>query len=178
MDSLINILHNFNKNHAYDDILLYLEYHIESDSYDIIESYFQDLCYDNEIKAPEDLLNDEHYIISELTDLDNLKNMTGVLQYADYEKLVFLSLETINEILKNNPETYLQKIAGYICDNLRTFLKVYDSSTLYNRINEYCYDEYQIQDLIKNIKNGFIDSDEFLRKYIISFFCQRLDYIA
>lgn len=178
MDTLLNTLKYFNQNHAYNDILLYLEYHIESDFYDTLDIYFQDLCYDNKIKSVEDLLNDENCILSEFTDLDNLKNMTGVLQYTDHEKLVYLNLETINEIIKLNPETYLQRISGYISDNLMTSLKIYDSSALYHSINDYCYDDYNIQDLIQNIENGFIKNDEILRKDIISFFCQRLDCIA
>ena len=81
MNSLIDTLEHFNKDHLYNDVLDYLYYNIESDTYDIIDRSFQDLCFDNDINEPDDLLNDDCCIISEYSDLDCLKNMTGVLQY-------------------------------------------------------------------------------------------------
>ena len=179
MKSLIDTLEYFNKNnHIYNDVLDYLYYNIESDTYDIIDRSFQDLCFDNEINEPEDLLNDDNCcILSEYTDLDNLKNITGVLQYSDYEKIMFLSLEALQEIISNNPESYLKRLSGYIDYHLKNDLKVFDSSTLYNRIDSFCYDKDNIKDIITNIENGFIDTDKMLHKYIISFFCERIDCI-
>ena len=179
MKSLIDTLEYFNKNnHIYNDVLDYLYYNIESDTYDIIDRSFQDLCFDNEINEPEDLLNDDNCcILSEYTDLDNLKNITGVLQYSDYEKIMFLSLEALQEIISNNPESYLKRLSGYIDYHLKNDLKVFDSSTLYNRIDSFCYDKDNIKDIITNIENGFIDTDKMLHKYIISFFCERIECI-
>ena len=178
MKSLIDTLEYFNKNnHIYNDVLDYLYYNIESDTYDIIDRSFQDLCFDNEINEPEDLLNDDCCILSEYTDLDNLKNITGVLQYSDYEKIMFLSLEALQEIISNNPESYLKRLSGYIDYHLKNDLKVFDSSTLYNRIDSFCYDKDNIKDIITNIENGFIDTDKMLHKYIISFFCERIECI-
>ena len=127
MKSLIDTLEYFNKNnHIYNDVLDYLYYNIESDTYDIIDRSFQDLCFDNEINEPEDLLNDDNCcILSEYTDLDNLKNITGVLQYSDYEKIMFLSLEALQEIISNNPESYLKRLSGYIDYHLKNDLKVF-----------------------------------------------------
>ena len=179
MKSLIDTLEYFNKNnHIYNDVLDYLYYNIESNTYDIIDRSFQDLCFDNDINEPEDLLNDDNCcILSEYTDLDNLKNITGVLQYSDYEKIMFLSLEALQEIISNNPESYLKRLSGYIDYHLKNDLKVFDSSTLYNRIDSFCYDKDNIKDIITNIENGFIDTDKMLHKYIISFFCERIECI-
>ena len=177
MESLIDTLEHFNKDHIYNDVLDYLYYNIESDTYNIIENSFRDLCFDNDVNDPEDLFNDDCCILSEYSDLDCLKNITGVLQYSDYEKITFLDLETIQEIISNNPESYLKRISAYICYHLENDLKVFDSSTLYNRIDSFCYDKDNIKDIITNIKNGFIDSDKMLHKYIISFFCERMDCI-
>ena len=66
---------------------------------------------------------------------------------------------------------------NYIDYHLKNDLKVFDSSALYNRIDSFCYDKDNIKDIITNIENGFIDSDKMLHKYIISFFCERLDCI-
>ena len=71
----------------------------------------------------------------------------------------------------------MKRISAYICYHLENDLKVFDSSVLYNRIDSFCYDEDNIKDIITNIENGFIDSDKMLHKYIISFFCERMDYI-
>ena len=179
MKSLIDTLEYFNKNnHIYNDVLDYLYYNIESNTYDIIDRSFQDLCFDNDINEPEDLLNDDNCcILSEYTDLDNLKNITGVLQYSDYEKIMFLSLEALQEIISNNPESYLKRLSGYIDYHLKNDLKVFDSSTLYNRIDSFCYDKDNIKDIITNIENDFINTDKMLHKYIISFFCERIECI-
>lgn len=155
----------------------FIEYSLDDLSYEVLLNGFNDLCFDNDIYLLSDLLNTDagDRIISEYTDLENLKNMTGVMELSDYKDLIYFDL---NEIKAMIPEPdYLEKIQDYLWDNFRNcFSWITDNSNLWENANRLFFDNYQTEETINFIKNGDIKTSSDLSKWIISSFCPRCDF--
>lgn len=155
----------------------FMEYSLDDLSYEVLLHKFNDLCFDNDIYLLSDLLNTDagDRIISEYSDLENLKNMTGVMEPDDYKELIFFDLSEIKEMITGSD--YLEKIQDYLWDNFRScFAWMTDNSNLWESANSLFFDDYQTQETINFIKNGDIKSDTDLSKWIISNFCPRCDF--
>lgn len=172
--NLYDILHHVNsiKNHVYNDVLQYIDRNL-CDFWEVLECDFTDYCHNSEIKTVSDLLYTEagDRILWEFLDLENLKNRSGIFDYKDSEDLAyFLSIEDIQELLKS--EDAEKEIGRYLQD---TFYKSFNyictyGGTLHDRINDFCFDHYQISDIIKLINDYYFDNNEQLAEYIIDFF--------
>lgn len=172
--NLYDILHHVNsiKNHVYNNVLQYIDRNL-CDSWEVLECNFTDYCHDSEIKTVSDLLYTEagDQILHEILNLENLKNCTGIFDYNDHEDLAyFLSVEDIQKLLKSKDAE--KEIGRYLQD---TFYKSFNyictyGGNLHDRINDFCFDHYQISDIIKLINDCYFDNDEQLAEYIIDFF--------
>ena len=155
----------------------FIDYSLDDLSYEVLLNNFNDLCFDNDISTLSELLNTDagNRIISEYTDLENLKNLTGVMEPDDYKNLIYFDLSEIKEII---PEPdYLEKIQDYLWDNFRKcFSWITVNSNLWESANSIIFDNYQTQETINFIKNGDIKTDTDLSKWIISSFCPRCDF--
>lgn len=155
----------------------FIDYSLDDLSYEVLLNNFNDLCFDNDIYLLSDLLNTDagDRIISEYTDLENLKNMTGVMEPDDYKDLIFFDLSEIKEMITGLD--YLEKIQDYLWNAFRNcFPWITVNSNLWENANALIYDNYQTQETIQFIKNGEIKTDADLSKWIISSFCPRCDF--
>lgn len=160
-------------NHAAD----FIDYSLNDLSYEVLLNKFNDLCFDNDIYLLSDLLNTDegNRIISEYSDLENLKNLTGVMEPDDYKDLIFFDLSEIKNLILESD--YLEKIQDYLWDNFRKcFSWITVNSNLWENANSLFFDDYQTEETIKFIKNGEIKTDAELSKWIISSFCPRCDF--
>ena len=155
----------------------FMDYSLDSLSYEVLLNKFNDLCFDNDIYLLSDLLNTDagDRIISEYTDLENLKNLTGVMEPDDYKNLIYFDLSEIKTMI---PEPdYLEKIQDYLWNAFRNcFPWVTNNSNLYDYANSLFFDNYQTEETVQFIKNGDIKTDTDLSKWIISNFCPRCDF--
>ena len=155
----------------------FINYSLDDLSYEMLLNDFQDLCFDNDISTLSELLNTDagNRIISEFTDLEQLKNVTGVMEPDDYKDLIYSDLSEIKEMI---PEPdYLEKIEDYLWNNFRNcFSWIKDNSILWESANQLFFDDYQTEETIQFIKNGDIKTDTDLSKWIISSFCPRCDF--
>ena len=155
----------------------FIDYYLDDLSYDVLLNNFQVFCFDNDINTLSELLNTEigDRIISEYTDLENLKNITGVMEFSDYKDLIYFDLSEIKNLILESD--YLEKIQDYLWDNFRNcFPWVQDSSNLWESANSLFFDDYQTEETINFIRNGSIKTDSDLCKWIISYFCPRCDF--
>lgn len=155
----------------------FIDYSLDDLSYEVLLNNFNDLCFDNDIYLLSDLLNTDagNKIISEFTDLEQLKNVTGVMEPDDYKDLIFFDLSEIKEMITGLD--YLEKIQDYLWNAFRNcFPWITVNSNLWENANALIYDNYQTQETIQFIKNGEIKTDADLSKWIISSFCPRCDF--
>ena len=155
----------------------FIDYSLDDLSYEVLLNNFNDLCCDNDIYLLSDLLNTDagNRIISEFTDLEQLKNVTGVMEPDDYKNLIFFDLSEIKEMITGSD--YLEKIQDYLWNAFRNcFPWITVNSNLWENANALIYDNYQTQETIQFIKNEEIKTDEDLSKWIISSFCPRCDF--
>lgn len=174
---LLSIIKSLNHDNNYNAAIDYIEQDLDDDYYNVLNYHFHDLCYDNYISYLPELLNDDNsWIVSDYTDLNFLKHFTGVLSPEDHKDL-YLDLELITYQIKNNPG-YFETIQEYLWNvfddvfNLRN----YDGCALYNRVNDFCYDDEQTTDLINTVKKGYLRNNTDLAKYVTSYFCIYADF--
>lgn len=156
----------------------FIEYSLDDLSYEVLLNGFNDLCFDNDIYLLSDLLNTDagDRIISEYTDLENLKNMTGVMEPDDYKDLIYFDLSEIKEFMLDL-ENRLEKIQDYLWNAFRKcFPWVRDSSNLWESANQLFFDNYETEEIMRYIITDEIKTDEDLSKWIISSFCPRCDF--
>lgn len=174
---LLSIIKSLNHDNDYNNVIDYIEQDLDDDYYNVLDCRFHDLCYDNYISYLPDLLNDNNrWIIADYTDLNFLKHFTGILSPEDHKDL-YLDLELITYQIKNNP-AYFETISEYIYNTLdNSFnLRNYDGCNLYNRANDFCFDNEQMTDLINTVKKGYLRNNEDLSKYVMSYFCLYADF--
>ena len=144
----------------------FIDYSLDDLSYEVLLNNFQDLCFDTDTGDR---------IIAEYTDLENLKNMTGVMEPDDYKDLIFFDLSEIKEMITGSD--YLEKIQDYLWSAFRNcFPWITVNSNLWESANSIIFDNYQTEETIQFIKNGDIKTDTDLSKWIISSFCPRCDF--
>lgn len=134
---------------------------------------FKECCQSNNIKTISDLLYTDtgSWILKDFLSIESIKNMSGILELKENEDLmVYLDISEIKELSEENePE---EKIGNYLED---VFYKTFHyictwGGKLHDRINEFCYDDCQITDIIKYIKSGELNNNKDLANYIIRYF--------
>jgi hypothetical protein len=161
----------------YNDVIKFLNNDLcfcyDGEINDFLDYDFKDTCYSNDITTIEDLLYTDKgdQILHDFLSVESIKNMTGILELKENEDLmVYLDISEIKELSEENePE---EKIGNYL-ENVfyKTFHYICSyGGKLHDRINEFCYDDYQITDIIKYIKSGELNNTRDLANYIIRFF--------